>query len=230
MTVFTKKAINHATISNSSYVQQSCTPNKNKNISNDEEEDRELFLSYWKESNLPHPKHWSPNQEEETTLYVNASIRGRNILYDVPLRRKDGCSPSFPLNGESISFHGPLFHGWIVSRVKQQQQQQNTSYFQNRSRQFQWIVQGQFHHRTRFDQISTGQDFGRPFRNAPAGPLVKRVISLLKHKLPETFEWYVLPSMIISIHSYSFYFKINDSLWLVNLFFCFVSTIIGWGE
>lgn len=196
MTVFAKKAINHATFSNPSYLQPSCGHTNHNIISSDEDEDRELFLSYWKESNLPHPNHWSHHEGEETALYVNASIRGRDISYDVPLKRQDGCSPSFPLNGESISFHGPLFHGWIVSRVKQGGGA-DTTYFQNRSRQFQWIVQGQFHQRTRFDQISTGQDFGRPFRNAPAGPLVKRVISLLKHKLPETFEWYVRPPFII---------------------------------
>lgn len=61
-------------------------------------------------------------------------------------------------------------------------------YFAGRSRQFQWSVQGRFAERVRFDRVVTGQDFGRPFRNAPAVSLVKKGLELLKPKLPETFE------------------------------------------
>jgi len=49
-------------------------------------------------------------------------------------------------------------------------------------------VSGTFTKRMRFDEVVTGQDFGRPFRNSPASHLVKRGLDLLKNKLPETFE------------------------------------------
>jgi len=40
----------------------------------------------------------------------------------------------------------------------------------------------------RFDQVVTGQDFGRSFRNPPAMSLVHRCLNMLKDRLPETFE------------------------------------------
>ncbi len=61
-------------------------------------------------------------------------------------------------------------------------------YFRNRSRQYQWSVQGRFKKRIRFDEVVTGQEFGRPFRNTPSTRIVKKGLHLLKHKLPETFE------------------------------------------
>jgi len=105
-----------------------------------------------------------------------------------------------PLNGESIPFEGPYFKGIISSRVRDMDDLHdisednaetgkisNTTYFKNRSRQFQWTVQGQFKNRTRFDHVMTGQEFERPFRNAPAVSLVKRGMNLLKSRLPDSF-------------------------------------------
>lgn len=154
--------------------------------------DRELFLNYFVQSKIPHPSKWTEN----SSLYVNASKRGNGISYHLPLR-KDGYSAPFPLQGEVVTFCGPLFQGKIVSRVKDESPSTNSSsdhvqlsnnYFKGRSRKFQWIVQGIFSKRTRYDQVSTGQDFGRPFRNAPASPLVKKVMNMLRSRLPDTFE------------------------------------------
>jgi hypothetical protein len=70
------------------------------------------------------------------------------------------------------------------------------AYFKGRSRHFQWTVQGVFKERVRFDEMVTGQDFDRPFRNPPAMKLVDQALVLLKTKLPDTFEWYVNPQLL----------------------------------
>ena len=64
----------------------------------------------------------------------------------------------------------------------------NEKYFDSRSRQYQWSIQGRFKKRIRFDRVVTGQEFDRPFRNKPSSKLVERGLQLLKNKLPETFE------------------------------------------
>lgn len=99
------------------------------------------------------------------------------------------------MNGSAVEFEGPYFEGRMVSRIRDLPTKEqsnnlmsNREYFQNRSRQYQWTVQGRFKKRMRFDKVVTGQEFGRPFRNAPSSRVVKRGLDLLKHKLPETFE------------------------------------------
>ncbi len=64
----------------------------------------------------------------------------------------------------------------------------NKKYFQNRSHQYQWSVQCWFKRKIRFDKIMTGQEFGRPFWNAPSSRVAKKCLNLMKHKLPETFD------------------------------------------
>ena len=52
-------------------------------------------------------------------------------------------------------------------------------------------MQGRFKKRIRFDHLVTGQDFNAPFRtsNGISKTIVQRGLELLKHKLPEAFEW-----------------------------------------
>lgn len=100
------------------------------------------------------------------------------------------------MNGRAVPFDGPNFSGVMKSRMRDvpvpprcdRDGMSNGSYFQNRSRQYQWSVRGRFKRRIRFDKIVTGQEFGRPFRNAPSSRVVKKGLDLLKHKLPETFD------------------------------------------
>lgn len=163
------------------------------------EKQRTEFLSYFRESQLPHPDQWP----DQSPVFVTASTRAPKVNYQ--LNRKGGIegdnekvSP-FPLDGSAIPFDGPLFRGKIVSRMRDVPAMvspgQETppvcpseDYFKGRSRQFQWTVQGVFSKRCRFDEVVTGQDFDRPFRNAPSGAIVKRGIDLMRSRLPENFE------------------------------------------
>lgn len=54
---------------------------------------------------------------------------------------------------------------------------------------FQWTVRGVFKKRMRFDEVVTGQDFDRPFRNTPSASIVRTGINMLRNRLPESFEW-----------------------------------------
>lgn len=164
-----------------------------------ENEEYQRFISYFKQSRIPHPEHWPA----KSPIYVTSSARAPYIKYDLKLEEKQRDNHSkipspFPLDGEVVSFNGPLFQGSIVSRMKDvphstvpsavdEEIVRSDEYFKGRSRQFQWTVQGIFKKRTRFDQVVTGQDFGRPFRNAPATTLVKRGMDLLKNRLPDSF-------------------------------------------
>jgi len=121
------------------------------------------------------------------------------------------------MNGDVVAFTGPNFEGRLVSRMRDVslhpcngRHMSNDEYFRNRSRQYQWTVQGRFKRRIRFDEIVTGQDFGRPFRNMPSSKMVKKGLDLLKHKLPETFEWYE--------HLYPLVSKFNSQRFLTPVF------------
>lgn len=166
-----------------------------KSESDNAEQDRSAFLSYSQQSGLPPQEKW-PN---DVSAVVTPSIRANEIEYDLP---NNSSGPDFvsslPMNGDIVRFNGPNFEGSIVSRMRDvrplhqcnnDSQMTNVQYFENRSRQYQWTVQGRFKRRMRFDQVMTGQEFGRPFRNMPSSTMVKKGLEMLKHKLPATFEW-----------------------------------------
>ncbi|KAL7541351.1 hypothetical protein ACHAXR_010849 [Thalassiosira sp. AJA248-18] len=154
-----------------------------------EEADRKAFSAYAQQSGLPPPSGWPSN----SPLLVIPSHRAPDVKYDLPREECHGKSglPMLPMNGRVVPFDGPNFEGKILSRMKDvptTPKGANDQYFQNRSRQYQWSVQGRFKKRIRFDKIVTGQEFGRPFRNAPSSRVVKRGLDMLKHKLPESFD------------------------------------------
>lgn len=160
------------------------------------EQDRSAFLSYSQQSGLPPQEKW-PN---DISAVVLPSIRAAEIEYELPNNSTDpDFVNSLPMNGDIVRFNGPNFEGSIVSRMRDVHlplhqcnhdgRMTNEEYFENRSRQYQWTVQGRFKRRMRFDQVMTGQEFGRPFRNMPSSTMVKRGLEMLKHKLPATFEW-----------------------------------------
>jgi hypothetical protein len=162
----------------------------------DESEDqrRKDFLSYFNDSKLPNPDCWPDN----SPIFVSASKRAPEIKYQLHASNDNEVKP-FPLDGSIVPFSGPLFRGKIVSRMRDVPSMaprgqspplcSSDEYFKGRSRQFQWTVQGVFSKRCRFDKVVTGQDFTRPFRNAPSSAIVKRGMDLLRNRLPETFEW-----------------------------------------
>jgi hypothetical protein len=135
-------------------------------------------------------------------MCVVPSHRAQEIEFNLPCDAHNDEEPvllnSLPIDGTVVQFNGPNFDGKLVSRVRdsptaaanvqERKLMSNNEYFQGRSRQFQWTVQGRFSRRMRFDEVTTGQEFGRPFRNTPSSKMVKRGLDLLKHKLPETFE------------------------------------------
>jgi len=159
--------------------------------SSEEQASRRQFLSYFNKSRLPPVETWS-----HYPLYVTSSVRAPDVVYGLPMT--DGFSPSFPLDGSLVEFDGPLFKGKIQSRVSDISSNEkyncrnptmsNDQYFAGRSRQFQWCVQGMFKQRIRFDEIVTGQEFGKPFRNFPDAKLIKTGMALLKSRLPDSFE------------------------------------------
>mmetsp|Transcript_3555 Transcript_3555/g.7776 ORF Transcript_3555/g.7776 Transcript_3555/m.7776 type:complete len:219 (-) Transcript_3555:6-662(-) len=158
-----------------------------------EEAERKAFSAYAQQSGLPSPSEWPDN----TPLLVVPSHRASDVEYQLSCNEVDGESSisSLPMNGCNVPFDGPSFSGILKSRMRDVpipkdnvNDMSNKDYFQNRSRQYQWSVQGRFKKRIRFDKIVTGQEFGRPFRNAPSSRVVKKGLDLLKHKLPETFD------------------------------------------
>jgi hypothetical protein len=160
------------------------------NGSNDIKEDRAAFSSYAEQSGLAN-SNWPSN-----TL-VTPSQRATEIKYDLPENNTLDFH-SLPMNGDIVHFTGPNFEGKLVSRMRdvplhpcKDGRMTSAEYFKGRSRQYAWTVQGRFKRRVRFDEVVTGQEFGRPFRNTPSSTMVKRGLDMLKHKLPETFEWYV---------------------------------------
>lgn len=179
------------------------TDTDRNNVSTEEEE---KFLSYFRKSSLPkNPNEWG------SPIAISESSRAPYIVYDLDQdkKREDpaeananmpnssrGC---FPLNGEVVEFSGPLFEGKIVSRVRHMPEgegqgdrwKKNKQYFEGRKRLYNWTVQGKFKERIQFDNVLTGQDLGRPFRNAPSASLVKKGLDLLKTRLPESFKWCV---------------------------------------
>ena len=173
-------------------------PNKNlcyEGPSGIECQEEKEFLSYFRESEIPHPDDWT----EKSSLFVTGSRRAKYINYEIPGQCHEEQAP-IPLDGSVIPFFGPLFRGKIVSRVrdvpinvadKDPTMSTSVGYFKGRSRQYQWTVQGVFSKRIRFDELVTGQDFGRPFRNTPPSVLLEKGIKLLRNRLPETFEWCV---------------------------------------
>ena len=161
------------------------------------EQKREEFLSYFHESALPDPDRWPEN----SPVFVTASRRAPDISYKLHTCNSEGTVAPFPLNGSVVPFSGPMFHGKIVSRIRDVPAMASSDqsppscpssdYFKGRSRQFQWTVQGIFSKRCRFDKVVTGQDLSRPFRNTPSSTIVKRGLDLLRNRLPDTFEWLV---------------------------------------
>ncbi|KAL7550597.1 hypothetical protein ACHAWF_013818 [Thalassiosira exigua] len=163
-----------------------------------EEADRKAFLAYARQSGLATTTEWPTNS---SPVLVVPSHRAKDVEYRFSCHEDRGKSSLavLPMDGCVLSFDGPHFEGKLVSRMRDtsstiesngsiKSSMPNGEYFQNRSRQYQWSVQGRFKKRTRFDKIVTGQEFGRPFRNAPSSRVVKKALDLLKHKLPETFE------------------------------------------
>eukprot|EP00986_Skeletonema_menzelii_P020590 scaffold31714_cov148-Skeletonema_menzelii.AAC.4 len=146
------------------------------------EEKRKAFTDYARKSNLPSLDDWSRD-----SLLV-PSIRGNNITYSSP-SGLNSCS-SLPTDGSVVQIKSSLFEGKLVTRLRDADKASDVcnNYFRNRSRQYNWIVQGTFIQRTRFDDVITGQEFGRPFRNKPSSQIVQRLLDMLKHKLPESFE------------------------------------------
>lgn len=171
---------------------ESCMCDNSKNFIVNE--DRAAFSSYAEQSGLPTIENW-PN---DTNSIVTPSQRATEIKYDLPENNTLDFH-SLPMNGDIVRFTGPNFEGKLVSRMRdvplhpcKDSRMTNAEYFKGRSRQYAWTVQGRFKRRIRFDQVVTGQEFGRPFRNTPSSTMVKRGLDMLKHKLPETFEWYVM--------------------------------------
>ncbi|KAL7515414.1 hypothetical protein ACHAXN_013103 [Cyclotella atomus] len=167
---------------------ESCMCDSSKNFIVNE--DRAAFSSYAEQSGLPTIENW-PN---DTNSIVTPSQRATEIKYDLPENNTLDFH-SLPMNGDIVRFTGPNFEGKLVSRMRdvplhpcKDSRMTNAEYFKGRSRQYAWTVQGRFKRRIRFDQVVTGQEFGRPFRNTPSSTMVKRGLDMLKHKLPETFE------------------------------------------
>lgn len=159
---------------------------------NSDLEKKEEFLSYFYHSKVPLPEKWPG----DSNIYLAPSPRAKGIKYHlVPM--ECGASPHFPLDGTVVRFEGPTFKGKIISRVKQaslintpfQKKEYKQDYFKGRSRMFQWVVQGKFKQRLRYDKVVTGQEFLRPFRNAPSAAIVRQGINILRSRLPEIFEW-----------------------------------------
>jgi len=177
-------------------VKAPCSPAGIKN----DDEDRKAFLTYAQQSGISvSTAEWVSN----SSLLVLPSQRAREIQFHLPdCKNSSSCSTgdsslsTIPVNGFPIVFTGPHFEGKLVSRIRDVNTSTSTKgklltnnqYFANRSRQYQWCVQGRFKKRIRFDKVVTGQEFGRPFRNAPSSFVVRKGLDLLKSKLPEAFE------------------------------------------
>lgn len=135
--------------------------------------ERQDFFAYIKESNL---EKWPEGNE----IFFTPSIRAPLIKYE---------SSRLSLDGKITKLDGPLFKGKMISRLKHHgQSTSNERYFSKKSRKFAWVVQGRFKKRIGFDNVVTGQEFERPFRNRPNAQIIKRGIEMLRNRLPESFE------------------------------------------
>lgn len=158
-----------------------------------DEDDRVGFSAYAEQSKLPPMEKWP----DDIATIVTPSQRAAEIEYELPDNNTSSdFVPSLPMHGEVVRFDGPSFQGKIASRMRdvplpphKGNRMTNADYFDSRSRMYQWTVQGKFKRRIRFDEVTTGQEFGRPFRNTPSSTMVEKGLDMLKHKLPETFEW-----------------------------------------
>ena len=162
---------------------------------------KEEFTEYARQSDLPPLTDW-PSE----SLHV-VSQRGKGISYSPSktICKKLQCLPT---NGCVVHIKGPLFEGKLMTRIRNENYDQK--YFNDRSRQYNWIVvsrkklsfsslcskltsfaslkQGRFLQSYRFDEVTTGQEFERPFRNAPSSQIVHRLLGIMKSKLPDSFE------------------------------------------
>ena len=160
--------------------------------------ERKAFERYAQESNLPPSSEWP-----SSNLVVVPSIRTKEVKFDIGesnCTTDSSSSTTLPLDGRVVHFSSPLFEGKMAIRVRDNPSSRqdnehdesnmisNETYFNSRSRQYHWSVQGRFKKRIRFDRVVTGQEFDRPFRNKPSSKLVERGLQLMKNKLPETFE------------------------------------------
>jgi len=191
-------------------------------------EDKNAFFAYYKSTGIPLPSTWGDcpikNLEGDDTLSEStditvSSLPSRSSELDVrancpvflapssrvpdmkfnhsPMYGIDGSlCKSIPMDGTPVSVSSPLFEGVMVNRVKGMGDEK---YFEGRRRSFQWTLQGKFKKRIRFDHLVTGQDLGRPFRNVPNVGFIDKGLHLLKGRLPDVFERFVVTSkMIIS--------------------------------
>ena len=107
---------------------------------------KQEFLSYFQTSGLPSQDKWPG----ESPVFLAASQRAPNIMYDLPPQVSHSLSP-LPLDGTAVSLDGPMFKGKMISRIKDAPQMaasnssnssKANSYFKGKSRLFQWTVQG----------------------------------------------------------------------------------------
>jgi len=116
-----------------------------------EADERARFSAYAEESGLPPASEWPGNSD----LLVLPSHRARGIEYQVPCTGagSDGESSLsvLPMDGSAVPFDGPHFKGTLVSRMRDvptrdaphgEGKMTNREYFRDRSRQYQWSVQG----------------------------------------------------------------------------------------
>lgn len=142
--------------------------------------DKDSFLEYARQSNLPPLEDWRADSILVPSARGNVSYStGSGLGSSNNLR-------SLPTDGSVVHISSNLFEGKIITRVRDDSADQ--SYFRHRSRQYNWIVQGRFLNRIRFDDLITGQEFKRAFRNAPSSQIVQRLLDMLKNKLPDSFE------------------------------------------
>ncbi len=160
----------------------------------DDSLEKEALLSYYHQSKIPPLKDWPRG----SSIYVCASRRAPEIKYDLQQLEDKNFSPPFPLDGTPVRFESPIFQGKIASRVKNAYPRSNlsTSYFKGKTRMFQWTAQGKFKKRLRFDELITGQEFDKPFRNMPSTRLVRKCMNMLRNRLPDSFEWSVHMNII----------------------------------
>ena len=150
--------------------------------SQNEEDKRNAFIDYARQSGLL-LEDWHrdsllvPSRRGNTSYFLSGSSSSKNLR----------CLPT---DGSVVHLKSSLFEGKIITRIRDDNidDQASNKYFRHRSRQYNWIVQGKFLHRTRFDDVITGQEFERPFRNKPSSQTVQSLLGMLKSKLPDSFE------------------------------------------
>ena len=156
---------------------------------------RTAFLEYSRKSKLPpiESESWHdssiliPSLRCKDTTYYSLA---RPTLSHQSSESADTPSKSLsflPTDGSVVHISNPLFDGKIITRIRGECQQ-TSPYFQNRTRAYNWIVQGRFRKRTSFEDVITGQEFDRAFRNRPSSQIVQRMLNMLRSKLPDSFE------------------------------------------